>query len=187
MSNALIPEPPRTPCRIASRPSPSSKPPPCQDSRRPSAWCPTSSPPSPAAYGGYFAFTDALGKGTLTGREIELINLYTSELNGCGYCVSAHGTLAKRFELSEAELTAARHGRGRDEREDAMLALVQRVTRTGGGNTGAELERAKKAGLSDAAVIEVLAHVASKLFTNAVAQVAQTTIDFPQQPNLPRP
>lgn len=142
---------------------------------------------SPVALSGYLAFTDALSKGTLTGREIELINLHTSELNGCGYCVSAHGALAQRFELSADDIMAARHGRGRDEREDALLALVRRVVRTGGGGTGTEFERAKKAGLTDAALIEVLAHVASKLFTNAVAQVAQTTIDFPQQPNLPRP
>lgn len=140
---------------------------------------------SGAALGGYLAFSDALSKGTLTGRDIELVNLYTSELNGCSYCVSAHGALARRFELSPEEISQARRGRGHDEREDAMLALAQRVLRTGGGGAAAELERARKAGLNDAAIIEVLAHVSSKVFTNAVAQVAQITLDFPAQPHLP--
>lgn len=141
---------------------------------------------SGAALGGYLAFSDALSKGTLTGREVELLNLYTSELNGCGYCLSAHGALARRFDLNAEQIANARRGRGQNEREDAMLALVQRVVRTGGGGAGAEFERARSAGVSDAAIIEVLAHVASKTFTNAVAQVAQVTLDFPAQPNLPR-
>ena len=33
-------------------------------------------------------------------------------------------------------------------------------------------------------VMEVLAHVALKTFTNAVAQVAQIDMDFPKQPRL---
>ena len=43
----------------------------------------------------------------------------------------------------------------------------------------------REAGVSDQEVIEALAHVALKAFTNAVALVAQTEIDFPKQPRLP--
>jgi uncharacterized peroxidase-related enzyme len=141
---------------------------------------------SSAALNGYLAFTDHLGRGALTGREIELINLHVSELNGCAYCVSAHGTLAKRFELSAHDIEQARLGLGKTERENAMFALARRVTRTGGAQAGTELERAKTAGLTDAHIVEIIAHVASKLFTNALAIVGQTPLDLPAQPNLPK-
>jgi alkylhydroperoxidase family enzyme len=50
---------------------------------------------------------------------------------------------------------------------------------------GTDLARAREAGLSDAELMEVLAHVSLKTFTNAVAILAQTEIDFPKQPRLP--
>ena len=127
----------------------------------------------------------ALSHGALTAREIELVNLATSELNGCAYCVSAHGALGKMAGLDAETIAAAREARATSPREHAMLRLVARVVRTGGAGTGTELARAREAGLSDAAIVEVLAHVALKTFTNAVALVAQTEIDFPKQPELP--
>jgi uncharacterized peroxidase-related enzyme len=140
---------------------------------------------SPEALRALLEATDTLSRGALSPREVELVNLLTSELNGCGYCVSAHGALGKLAGLSPDEIDAARSGRGADAREQAMLALVRRVVRTGGAGAGTDLARAREAGLSDGEVIEVLAHVALKTFTNAVAILAQTEIDFPKQSRLP--
>lgn len=142
---------------------------------------------SPAALGGYLAFSEALGQGALSRREQELIHLHVSELNGCGYCISAHGASAKRLDLTQADIDAARAGLGRSEREDAILALARRVVRTGGAQAGHELRRARAAGVTDAELIEVLAHVASKQFTNAVGVLTQVDIDLPRQENLPTP
>jgi uncharacterized peroxidase-related enzyme len=141
---------------------------------------------SPAALNGYLGFTGALDKGSLTGREIELINLHVSELNGCAYCVAAHGALSKRFELSQQDIDRARLGLGATDRENAILALARRITRTGGAQAGTELELARKAGVNDAQLVEVAAHVASKLFTNAVGVISQVAIDMPAQPNAPK-
>lgn len=142
---------------------------------------------SPAALNGYLGFTGALDKGSLSGREVELLNLHVSELNGCGYCVSAHGAMSRRFELTQQDIDRARLGQGANERENALLALARRITRTGGAQAGTELELARKAGLSDAQVVEVAAHVASKVFTNAIGLLSQVPVDLPAQPNLPRP
>jgi alkylhydroperoxidase family enzyme len=68
-----------------------------------------------------------------------------------------------------------------------MLDLARRITRTGGAQADTELERARKAGLTDAQLVEVAAHVASKLFTNAVGIMSQVKVDLPAQPNLPTP
>jgi uncharacterized peroxidase-related enzyme len=141
---------------------------------------------SPEALQALLGATEALGHGALSGREVEQVNLLTSELNGCAYCISAHGALGKLAGLSPDDIEAARAGRGANTREQAILALVQRVVRTGGAGAGTDLTRAREAGLSDAEVIEVLAHIALKTFTNAVGILAQTDIDFPKQPRLPQ-
>jgi uncharacterized peroxidase-related enzyme len=140
---------------------------------------------SPEALGMVLSSSDALGKASLSAREIEAINLYTSELNGCGYCVSAHAGLGKRIGLAQADIDALRLGRGATPREEALLSFVRRVVRTGGAGANTELAQLREAGVSDGEVVEALAHVALKQFTNAIALVAGTEIDFPKQPRLP--
>jgi len=140
---------------------------------------------SPEALQALLGATEALAHGALSGREIEQVNLLTSELNGCAYCVSAHGALGKLNGLSPDQIEAARAGRAANAREQAIFGLVRRVVRSGGSGAGTDLARAREAGLSDGDVIEVLAHVALKTFTNAAGILAQTDIDFPKQPRLP--
>jgi len=140
---------------------------------------------SPEALQALLGAMEALGQGALSGREIEQVNLLTSELNGCAYCVSAHAALGKLAGLSPDDIEWARAGRASSAREQAIFALVRRVVRTGGAGAGTELARAREAGLSDGEVIEVLAHVALKTFTNAAGILAQTDIDFPKPPRLP--
>jgi uncharacterized peroxidase-related enzyme len=142
---------------------------------------------SPEALGALLGATEALAKGRLSAQEVETVNLFTSELNGCGYCVSAHTALGKLSGLSGEQIDAVRTGRGSSPRVDAILALVRRVVRTGGIGAGTELARAREAGISDREVVEILAHIALKAFTNAVALVAQTDVDFPKPARLPQP
>jgi uncharacterized peroxidase-related enzyme len=140
---------------------------------------------SPAALQGVLALGDALGKGTLSRREVELLNLHVSELNGCAYCVSAHTMLAGKAAVSAAEAAAARAGHSSNVRENALLALARRVVRTGGGGAGAEVAAAREAGLSDGGIVEVLAHVANRALANSIAILARVEIDFPKAPRLP--
>ena len=140
---------------------------------------------SPAALKGYLAFTEALSAGNLSAREAELLALHLSELNGCSYCLSAHTALAGRAGASGDEAAAAREGQSASPRERAIFALGRKVLRTGGARAGRELAEAREAGLTDGEVIEVLAHVAARVFTNATAILAETEIDFPKAPRLP--
>lgn len=142
---------------------------------------------SPAALRSLLEAAATLADGALSAAEIEAVNLRTSELNGCGYCVSAHAMLGKRAGLDATAIAAARRGTPDDPRIAAMLDLVTRVVRTGGAGAGSELARLRAAGVDDAAIVEVLAHAALKTFTNAVALVAQTEIDFPRPPDAPTP
>ena len=129
---------------------------------------------------------EGLAKGGLTKREIEVVNIFASELTGCAYCVSAHAALARSVGLTPADIEAVRAGRGATPREQAIIGLVRRVVRTGGWGAGSELLALREAKVSDREVVEILAHVALKAFTNAVALVAQTEVDFPKQPHLPQ-
>jgi uncharacterized peroxidase-related enzyme len=140
---------------------------------------------SPEALAMLLSGMEGLGKGKLSAREVEVVNIYASELNGCGYCVSAHAGLGKRAGLTQPDIDAVRLGRGASPREDALIAFTRRVVRTGGAGVGTELVALREAGLSDGEVIEAIAHIALKAFTNAVALVANTDIDFPRQPHLP--
>ncbi len=134
---------------------------------------------------GYLAFSTSLGKSTLSPREREQINLLVSDLNGCGYCLSAHTALAEMIHLKAESILDARHAVGANQREQAILDFTRKVVRTGGSGTQAELARAKEAGVSDAEIIDIIAYISSKHFTNAVAIVAGTEIDFPKAPLLP--
>jgi hypothetical protein len=48
-----------------------------------------------------------------------------------------------------------------------------------------ELARAREAGLTEAEVVDVIAAVTLRSFTNAVAVIAQTELDWPKAPALP--
>ncbi|HEU4410476.1 MAG TPA: carboxymuconolactone decarboxylase family protein [Polyangiaceae bacterium] len=141
---------------------------------------------SPGTLDAVLRWGAAIDEGGLSRREIEQLHLHVSELNGCAYCVAAHGALAARAGLSAAEAEAARAGLGANERESALLALARRVVRTGGAQAGTELARAREAGVGDREIVDVLAIVALKAFTNALALVAETEIDFPKARRSPQ-
>lgn len=140
---------------------------------------------SPAALSSLLGAMDALSHGELSAVEIEAINLHVSELNGCAYCVAAHGAIGKMGGLAPEVIANYRRGVGQNPREDAILALCRRVVRTGGAGAGTELAGLREAGVSDGAIVEVITHIALKALTNAVAIVAQVEVDFPRQPRMP--
>jgi AhpD family alkylhydroperoxidase len=59
---------------------------------------------SPAALEGYLGLNGALAKGRLDAKTRERIALAVAEINGCGYCLSAHTYLAKAIaKLDDGE------------------------------------------------------------------------------------
>ena len=57
---------------------------------------------SPAALEGYVSLSGALAKGPLPAATRERIALAVAEINGCGYCLSAHTYLAKNLARLDA-------------------------------------------------------------------------------------
>ncbi|MGP0172786.1 carboxymuconolactone decarboxylase family protein [Pseudomonas sp. NCHU5208] len=129
---------------------------------------------APAALNGYLALSQALGKGTLDARAREVVALASSQVNGCGYCLAAHSLFAGKAGLSEADIRSARDGEF-----DAVARLTRQIVDSRGRLSDTHLQAARDAGLSDAAIVEVVANVALMTLTNYLNNLAETDVDFP--------
>lgn len=136
---------------------------------------------SPAALEGYLSLNGALGKGAIGAKTSERIALAVAELNGCGYCLSAHSYLGSNLaKFNAAELDANRHGKSNDPKAAAALRFATQVVGTRGHVSNDDLAAVKEAGYSEAEIIEIVLLVALNTLTNYVNNVAQTDIDFPE-------
>src|SRR4051812_44484916 len=75
----------------------------------------------------------ALGKSSLSKKEVETIKLAVSEANGCDYCVAAHNLMGRKAGLSDADLLAIRRGDATDdERLDVLAGFARSLVTTQG-------------------------------------------------------
>ncbi|WP_137823593.1 carboxymuconolactone decarboxylase family protein [Pseudomonas sp. D(2018)] len=129
---------------------------------------------APSVLSGYLQLSQTLSRGTLGAREREQIALAVSELNGCDYCLAAHGYFSAKAGLSDGEIQAARAGE-----LDALTRVARQVAENRGALDDAQLATARAAGISDAKLIEVVAQVALMTLTNYLNNLAHTDVDFP--------
>jgi uncharacterized peroxidase-related enzyme len=135
---------------------------------------------SPAALEGYVSLSGALGKGTLPAATRERIALAVAEINGCGYCLSAHTYLGQHVaKLDAQEMTANRMGASNDPKANAAVRFAATVSRGRGQVSDADIHALKEAGYDDAQLIEIVLHVALNTWTNYINEIARTEIDFP--------
>lgn len=135
---------------------------------------------SPAALEGYVGLLGALGRGALSAATGERIALAVAQINGCGYCLSAHTYLGKHVaKLDDAELAANQSGSSNDAYADAAVRFAASVARQRGHVGDEDLRAVKVAGYSDAQIVEIVLHVGLNTWTNYINEVAKTDIDFP--------
>jgi uncharacterized peroxidase-related enzyme len=135
---------------------------------------------SPQALEGYLGMSSALGKGALPPATRERIALAVAEVNGCGYCLSAHAYLGKNLaNLDDAEIAANRNGESNDPKAAAAVRFAAAVARKRGHIVDADFAAVRLAGYTDAQIIEIVQHVALNTWTNYFNEVFQTEIDFP--------
>jgi uncharacterized peroxidase-related enzyme len=134
---------------------------------------------SPAVLDAYLAFSTALTKGQLTGAQREVLALAIGQTNQCQYCLSAHSLLAKGAGLNPEAIKSARNGSSPDPLNDALARFAVKVVQQRGVLSDEEFNAARAEGLSDALIIEVIAHVALNTLTNYTNHIAATDIDFP--------
>ncbi len=135
---------------------------------------------SPAALEGLIGLSGALANGALNAATRERLALAVANINGCDYCNAAHSYLAKNVAgLDEAEIARNRAGASADAKADAALGLAVKIVNARGGVSEEDITAARDAGLGDAELVEVVAHVALNTFTNYLNEVFATEIDFP--------
>lgn len=135
---------------------------------------------SAAVVTGWSALSGALADGVLGARTGELIALAVSQANACNYCLAAHTALGEKVGLTAEERLEARRGRATDPKEAAALRLALAILETRGAVSDDALALARAAGLSEAELSEVTAHVALNVLTNYFNRLADPDIDFPK-------
>ena len=134
---------------------------------------------SPAALNAVAGLNGSLAKGKLRAKVREAIALTVAQANGCDYCLSAHTALGKGAGLSESDIDAARGANASDAHTNAILTLAAAIVRERGAVGADAVAEARNAGVTDAEIVEIVAHVALNVFTNYLNLVAATDIDFP--------
>jgi uncharacterized peroxidase-related enzyme len=135
---------------------------------------------SPAVLEGYLNLSGALSKGSIGARLGELIALDIAEANRCGYCLSAHSYLATHVaKLSDEQIDAARVAESTDPKIRAALQFARQINEQRGEVTDEQVQAVRAAGYDDAAIAEIVAHVALNVLTNYFNIATQVEIDFP--------
>ncbi len=135
---------------------------------------------SPRALEGFLGLYGAAGGFTLDKAMQERVALAVAEGNACQYCVSAHTAIGRHAGLSNEEMLLNRRGASGEAKGAAVVAFAKALNDSLGDITPGEFAAARRAGLSDAEIVEVIAVVALNVFTNILGKATQVDIDFPE-------
>jgi AhpD family alkylhydroperoxidase len=130
------------------------------------------------ALGDYLSFQNR--KSTLTGKEREVVNLVTSQINGCRYCQSAHTVLGKMNGFTDEQILEIRRGTAAfDSKLDALAKLTASVVKNKGKAANDLIEGFFAAGYTEANLIDVIIVVGDKIISNYMHKLTNLEIDFP--------
>lgn len=117
---------------------------------------------------------------SFTAKEREAVNLIVSQVNNCEYCLAAHTMIAKMKGFSEEETLAIRKAEHGDVKLNTIIILAQSIAANKGNADQDALECFFDAGYDEKALIEVIAIIALRSFTNYVYANTKIPVDFPE-------
>lgn len=130
------------------------------------------------ALGDYLSFQNR--KSTLRAKEREVVNLVTSEINGCRYCQSAHTAIGKMSGFNDDQILEIRSGRATfNAKLDALAQFTVEAVNNKGRVGEATLDTFFEAGYDQANMIDVLIVIGDKIVSNYLHNLTQFPIDFP--------
>jgi uncharacterized peroxidase-related enzyme len=139
---------------------------------------------SPSVLDAYLALSGAVGHGTLSAKEREVIQLAVGEANTCSYCLAAHTAIGKSTGLTEAQTIEARRGTLADAKLNALAKFALALHEKRGSVSDGDIAAFKAAGYSEGSLGEVVANYALATFTNYFNHVNETPVDFPAAPAI---
>lgn len=135
---------------------------------------------SPALLKAYLALSGAIGGGVLPVGVRERLAISTAQLNGCEYCLSAHTYIGANIaKVDTAELAAARKAQSDDQHVAALLQLSNEIAENTGHVSQDALAVARKHGVTDEEIGEVVANLALNVLTNYFNVLADVDNDWP--------
>jgi uncharacterized peroxidase-related enzyme len=133
---------------------------------------------TPVLLEGFMSFYGSLSTGSLDAKTNELIALTISEAHGCSYCLASHKFIgANYFKLDADTMDAARQGKAKDKKVDAILKFALALVNKRGGVNDSDVATLKSAGISDGEIGEIIGQVALNTLTNYFNIAAGTDID----------
>jgi uncharacterized peroxidase-related enzyme len=124
-------------------------------------------------------------KSTLIAKEREVINLVTSQVNGCRYCQSAHTVLGKMNGFTDEQVIELRKGTASfDTKLDALSKFAKAVVEGKGKVSQAVKDNFFAAGYTEANLIDVVITIGDKVISNYIHNLTGFEIDFPVAPEL---
>lgn len=138
---------------------------------------------SPTALGDYLTLQSR--KSSLSGKELEAINLVVSQVNECEYCLAAHTVLGKMKGFTDAQIIELRGGAASfDPRLDALAKFVKGVTLQRGKPSETLTSSLLAAGYTKESVVDIIMMIGDKIITNYLHGVTKVPVDFPAAPKL---
>ena len=133
---------------------------------------------SPAVLQGSFALFGALGKGSLSPIEQQVVAITISRENSCHYCVAAHSTFATMASIPPDVLTATRSGASLpDAKLETLRYTTLKLLFSRGWLSQADQHNFFAAGYSKAQLLEVIAWIGLKTLTNYINHIGNTPVD----------
>lgn len=130
------------------------------------------------ALGDYLAFQNR--KSTLNGKEKEVVNLVTSQINGCRYCQSAHTVVGKMNGFTDEQILEIRQGTvSFNPKLDALAKFTASVVNNKGRVADDVTEDFFAAGYTESNLVDVVIVVGDKIISNYLHNLTQVPIDFP--------
>jgi len=134
---------------------------------------------APVALDGYLSLSKALSRGRLSARQREILALAIGQENECQYCLSAHTAKSKAAGVSATDAVKAREGNSDDPFERALTSFARNIICQRGLISDQDLDIARKVGIDDGLMLEIVANVALNTLTNYANRLADPEIDFP--------
>ena len=133
----------------------------------------------PKVLAAMLGLNETLAGGAFDARTREAIALAVAGANECDYCASAHAAISAGLKVPPSLVDSHLAGRSDDPRIAAILRFALAIVAAKGLVSDAELDAARRSGLSEADIVETVANVVANVFTNYLNHVAGTDIDFP--------
>ena len=134
---------------------------------------------SPGALKAMLDFEADLNHSVFSAKEKEAIYLVVSQVNGCEYCLAAHSILAGKRGYQPNEILDLRRGLAVDPKLQTALQLAKAIAENKGVVDDDVKNSFFEAGYKEAALMELIALVSIRTFTNYIYVMTKIPIDYP--------